>query len=517
MKTAICAIIKDEHRFLKEWIDWHLNLGFDVIHLFEDKGSESHEEIVKDYSNVFLRRYETDKGIQELLKDQGSSHTQYVLYTWFANEYKGVYDRVAFIDLDEFIFFAEDYNLKKLCDEFELYPAVLLNWKMIGASGRISRPSCGVIEAYTQECDFCDNDYNWAYKSFVNLNRFNGFYNLHVANGFVNTHHSDNKFEYHYDKAWLNHYFTKSFEDWNDRIYKRGGTLNGHRTLAQFFECNKNMKYIESIVNLENIPKGTYWLNKSKGIIAGGNVNKIRLLNNSYKFSQTNLTDDERLNIAINNAKKIGFNNQIKTDNLIHIIWLGKNKFPEIVEKCIKSWQKYLTNYTICFWDEDSVDMNHKFVKTAYCCGNMAMASDYLRLKTVYTYGGIYLDTDIELIKPLVGLPKNWFAIEKVFNTIGPGLGFGAEKGNEILKDLFSMYDYFTYTDNGEYKQKMIINSLITNYFISRGWEFKDELYNFLGFTLFPSEYFSPKHFYNKEIDITDNTYTIHHYTCLWH
>lgn len=64
MKTAICAIIKDEHLFLKEWIDWHLSSGFDAIHLFEDKGSKNHEGIIKEYNNVFLRRYEDDNEIK---------------------------------------------------------------------------------------------------------------------------------------------------------------------------------------------------------------------------------------------------------------------------------------------------------------------------------------------------------------------------------------------------------------------------------------------------------------------
>ena len=85
------------------------------------------------------------------------------------------------------------------------------------------------------------------------------------------------------------------------------------------------------------------------------------------------------------------------------------------------------------------------------------------------------------------------------------------------MGDLHSIYDYIKYINTGEYKQKIIINSLITNYFKSRGWEFNDSMQEFLGFTIFPSEYFSPKDFYSKEVNVTENTYCIHHYTCLWH
>ena len=111
MKTVICAIIKDEHLFLEEWIDWHLGLGFDAIHLFEDKGSKSHKEICEKYSNVYLRRYEDDGEVRELLAEQGSSYRQLVLYEWFGNSYKGKYDWVAFIDIDEFIMFDENYEI----------------------------------------------------------------------------------------------------------------------------------------------------------------------------------------------------------------------------------------------------------------------------------------------------------------------------------------------------------------------------------------------------------------------
>ena len=79
---SICAIIKDEHRFLKEWIDWHLGLGFDAIHLFEDRGSKDHSDICSEYPNVYLRRYETDDTVQALLSAQGTSYRQFILYNW---------------------------------------------------------------------------------------------------------------------------------------------------------------------------------------------------------------------------------------------------------------------------------------------------------------------------------------------------------------------------------------------------------------------------------------------------
>ena len=284
MKTAICAILKDEHLFLEEWIEWHLGLGFDAIHLFEDKGSKSHEEICAKYSNVCLRRYENDSFLQELLNCKSFCNKQDALYNWFGDSYCYVYDWITYIDIDEFITFSCNYDLKKLCEEFSDYSAVMLNWKMIGASGHISRPKCGVLEAYTvEEKPMKENSY-YMYKSFCNMHKWRGIYNVHNSPGYVNTNHNEDTSEWCYDKAWINHYFTKSWEDWCDRIFKRGDIMAGHRKLSEFFESNPDMLYLkdELMSGVSHIiPKGTYWIDKNNGLIAGGNVKVIQRLNNT--------------------------------------------------------------------------------------------------------------------------------------------------------------------------------------------------------------------------------------------
>lgn len=282
MNTAICTIIKDEHRFLEEWIEWHLGLGFDAIHLFEDKGSKSHKEICAKYSNVYLRRYEDDEEVRELLAAQGKSHRQVVLYSWFAETYRDRYEWVAFIDIDEFVIFAEGWNLARLCEEYSAYPAIHLSWRMKGASGHIARPECGVMEAYKEDCPFVPQDTGWRVKSFAHLSRFEGMRTVHHSVGGVNVYGEPSQDQSIYEVAWLNHYFSKSWEDWCDRIFNRGGTLNGHRTLAQFFECNPSMEPMrdELIASVsDRIPNGTYWLDRKRGLIAGGNVKKIKALN----------------------------------------------------------------------------------------------------------------------------------------------------------------------------------------------------------------------------------------------
>jgi hypothetical protein len=153
---------------------------------------------------------------------------------------------------------------------------------MMGASGHINHPNCGVMQAYTNEEPVVDKDKRYAFKPFCNLKNFKELASVHYSKGCVNTNHSK---QYHilvYDKAWINHYFTKSWEDWCDRIFKRGGTVKSHRFLSDFFENNKNMNHLRSelIESVSHkIPSGTYYIDRENGLIAGGNLNEINNLN----------------------------------------------------------------------------------------------------------------------------------------------------------------------------------------------------------------------------------------------
>ena len=86
---------------------------------------------------------------------------------------------------------------------------------------------------------------------------------------------------------------------------------------------------------------------------------------------------------------------------IIHYCWFGKNEKPNIVKKCIETWRNILSDYQIIEWNEDSFDVNsNNFVREAYESGKFAFVSDYVRVYALYNYGGIYLDTDVEVYKP---------------------------------------------------------------------------------------------------------------------
>ena len=111
---------------------------------------------------------------------------------------------------------------------------------------------------------------------------------------------------------------------------------------------------------------------------------------------------------------------------IIHYCWFGNNEKPNIVKKCIASWKEHLKEYEIIEWNEKTFDINsNKFVKEAYEKGMYAFVSDYVRVYALYNYGGIYLDTDVEVKKSFNDLLDNdsiWGFEEKNFiatSTIG--------------------------------------------------------------------------------------------------
>ena len=127
---------------------------------------------------------------------------------------------------------------------------------------------------------------------------------------------------------------------------------------------------------------------------------------------------------------------------IIHYCWFGNNEKNDLIKKCIKSWKKYCPDYEIIEWNETNFDVNFcQYTKQAYETGKYAFVSDVARLYIIYKYGGIYLDTDVEVIGKLDNLLKyslwfNW-ETERFINT---GLGFGGEKGNKIVKSLLEDY-----------------------------------------------------------------------------
>lgn len=240
-KYGICAIIKDEQEYLEEWIKWNLEIGFSEIYLYEDTGSKSHSEITDKYPQVHLGSFSEVPDTFEPHQKVGS-WKQKLLFDWFARGHKDDLDWVAFIDPDEYINFEEGWDLEKLVSYFGSdISGLYLKWKVYGASGHIKKPKGSVVDNYKNEGIFEENPC-WSCKSLVNLKSYFGFMSNHVVYYGFTTLGVPNPEAITYDKAWINHYYTKSWEDWMTQVLKRGDLSTSNRRIYQFFEVNPDME-----------------------------------------------------------------------------------------------------------------------------------------------------------------------------------------------------------------------------------------------------------------------------------
>lgn len=210
----------------------------------------------------------------------------------------------------------------------------------------------------------------------------------------------------------------------------------------------------------------------------------------------------------------------------IHYCWFGRNSIPTEYKQYINSWKKFLPDYDIKEWNEDNYDVNCiPFSKEAYDVSKFAYVSDYARLKILYENGGVYFDTDVEVIRNMDDLMAKgaWMAIEKHNNTldaddmVNPGLGFAVEPHNPVIKEIMSFYENTHYIfPDGHMEQIPIVpitSSVLKKYGLKP--HAKDP-YDCGGITIYPCEYFCPIEFLSNKLEITDNTYTIHHYSATW-
>ena len=212
---------------------------------------------------------------------------------------------------------------------------------------------------------------------------------------------------------------------------------------------------------------------------------------------------------------------------VIHYCWFGGNPLPKSAQKCIASWRKYLPDYEIKEWNESNFDVNIiPYTAEAYKAKKYAFVSDYARFWILYKYGGLYFDTDVEVIKNMddiiakgafMGLEKKQAGATPTQLGVAPGLGLGVNPGLGLYKELLDVYDdKHLFSAFGKIGETIVgITSKIMQ---KKGIKRQSDGFLHCGeITIYPEEYFCPKNYYTGELTITPNTCAIHHYTATWH
>ena len=214
---------------------------------------------------------------------------------------------------------------------------------------------------------------------------------------------------------------------------------------------------------------------------------------------------------------------------IIHYCWFGHNPLPDMAVRCIESWRKFLPDYEIKVWDETNFDVNMvPYTKEAYAQKKYAFVSDYARFWILYNYGGLYFDTDVEVIKPLdevinrgafmgceqdYRLATNGIVEQGNGVAVNPGLGIGAEAGMPIIKEILDKYATYQFLHaDGSLNLKTVV-AYTTELLTSKGLEVTNEIQCVDGVYIYPKEYFGPKDY---DVNVTKNTLTIHHYNASW-
>ena len=214
---------------------------------------------------------------------------------------------------------------------------------------------------------------------------------------------------------------------------------------------------------------------------------------------------------------------------IIHYCWFGRNPLPELAQKCIASWKKYLPDYEIKEWNEDNFDVNIiPYTAEAYAMKKYAFVSDYARFWILHKYGGIYFDTDVEVIRPIDDIVArgNFMGFETDPNpakgdasnaSVNPGLGLGVAPGLGLIKKMLDYYEDKHFICEANMRNQITVVHICTKVLTENGLQnvegiqkVDDDIY------IYPAEYFCPINVTTGRIHVEKNTRTIHHYAGTW-
>lgn len=203
---------------------------------------------------------------------------------------------------------------------------------------------------------------------------------------------------------------------------------------------------------------------------------------------------------------------------IIHYCWFGGKPLPRSAKKCIRSWKKYFPDYEIKEWNETNFDINCcQYVKEAYAEKKYAFVSDVARFMILYEYGGVYFDTDVEVIKSFDDiLCRGGFMAVQNIDQVNPGLGIAAAPRLALYKELIDRYKSRSFLEDIECLNNKTIVEYTTEFLKECGLKSFNEIQQIAEIYVYPKEYFNPTNMVTRVVEISDETHSIHHYTASW-
>ena len=206
--------------------------------------------------------------------------------------------------------------------------------------------------------------------------------------------------------------------------------------------------------------------------------------------------------------------------HVIHYCWFGGSPLPAEAEKCIASWKQFCPDCEIRRWDESNYNMDGcTYVREACREKKWALLSDYARFDILDQYGGIYLDTDVELIRPIDDILDRgpFMGIERgTDGMVAPGLGMALPQGHPVCREILETYQKQSFINPEGNGDPVTVVVHTTNVLKKYGLEQREEAQCICGIQIYPWDYFCPMDFKTGQLTLTENTRSIHHYNASW-
>jgi len=214
----------------------------------------------------------------------------------------------------------------------------------------------------------------------------------------------------------------------------------------------------------------------------------------------------------------------MKIPKTIHYCWFGGKPLPKAARRCIASWKKYLPDYEIKEWNESNYDVNKiPYTRQAYSVKKYAYVSDYARFDIMYNHGGVYFDTDVEVIKNMddilaegafMGCEIDGGGIPEI--AVNPGLGLAAEPHMDIYKKIMCRYEGMDYLKPDGTPSEGTVVTYATEIMVQQGLKNVPGIQRVGDITVYPEAFFCPYCYTDCVLKLTEDSRTIHHYAGSW-